>query len=118
MRRHNTQAWLINTGLTGGPYGVGHRIKLAHTRAIIDAIHDGTLAEMPTVVDERFGFAIPTRCPGVPEEILQPRNTWSDPSAYDEMADRLARLFAQNFEKYRAGCSREVAEAGPRVVNV
>jgi len=69
-------------------------------------------------VDERFGFAIPTRCPGVPEEILQPRNTWSDPSAYDEMADRLARLFAQNFEKYRAGCSREVAEAGPRVVKV
>ena len=118
MRRHNTQAWLINTGLTGGPYGVGHRIKLAHTRAIIDAIHDGTLAEMPTVVDERFGFAIPTRCPGVPEEILQPRNTWSDPAAYDEMADRLARLFAQNFEKYRAGCSREVAEAGPRVVKV
>ncbi|CAM3306262.1 phosphoenolpyruvate carboxykinase (ATP) [Rhodothermus bifroesti] len=113
IRRHGTQVWLVNTGLTGGPYGQGRRIPLAYTRALVDAIHNGTLAQVPTEVDERFGFAVPVRCPGVPEVLLQPRNTWESPEAYDEMANRLARLFAQNFEKYRAGCTQEVAAAGP-----
>ncbi|MDX1531588.1 MAG: phosphoenolpyruvate carboxykinase (ATP), partial [Rhodothermales bacterium] len=78
MRTHGAETWLINTGLTGGPYGTGERMPLKYTRAIIDAIHDGSLADAPTETDPVFGFEVPTACPNVPDEILQPRNTWSD----------------------------------------
>jgi phosphoenolpyruvate carboxykinase (ATP) len=114
MRAHDTDAWLVNTGLTGGPHGAGERIDLPHTRALIDAIHDGALADAPTERDPRFGFAVPTRCPDVPEDILVARNTWDDPAAYDRAADKLARRFADNFEKYAADTDDAVAEAGPR----
>ncbi len=117
MRKHGATAWLVNTGLTGGPYGKGNRMSLAHTRAIIDAIHDGLLADVPTQADPIFGLQIPTQCPGVPAELLVPRNTWADPEAYDRQAQKLAALFSKNFEKYEAGCSREVVEAGPVLEN-
>lgn len=113
MRAHGAHAWLINTGLTGGAYGTGTRMNLPHTRAIIDAIHNGSLEQAPTQTDPIFGFAVPTECPGVPSEILIPRNTWQDGEAYDRTAHKLAGLFAENFKKYRDNCSAEIIEAGP-----
>lgn len=115
MRARGSNAWLVNTGITGGRYGVGHRMPLEHTRAIIDAIHDGSLAEAPTETDPTFGFAVPTTCAGVPDEVLIPRNTWSDPAAYDKQARKLAGLFAEHFETYEEGTSPEIAAAGPTV---
>lgn len=115
LRAHGASAWLVNTGWTGGPYGTGSRIDLPYTRAIIDAIHDGTLEDAPTEEDPIFGFQVPTRCPGVPPELLLPRNTWADAEAYDRMANKLAGLFRNNFGKYAERSSSEIAGAGPRV---
>ncbi|MDX1943939.1 MAG: phosphoenolpyruvate carboxykinase (ATP) [Pirellulaceae bacterium] len=117
MEQHAADAWLINTGWTGGPYGVGNRIRLAHTRAIIDAIHGGQLAKSPTSTEPVFGLAIPTACPGVPGEILTPKNTWSKPSAYDTKALHLAKLFQANFRQYSAGTTAEVQAAGPQALS-
>ena len=113
MRVHDTDAWLVNTGITGGPYGTGHRMPLPHTRSIIDAIHDGSLAAAPAQTDPTFGFAVPTECPEVPSEILIPRNTWDDKAAYDAQANKLAGLFADHFETYEDAASDEIAAAGP-----
>lgn len=113
MRDHGANAWLINTGYSGGAYGVGARMSLRHTRAIIDAIHNGDLDDVPTVEDPVFGVAVPTECPHVPSEILIPRNTWADKEAFDETARKLADLFTENFETYKEGCSQEIIEAGP-----
>ncbi|NNF59299.1 MAG: phosphoenolpyruvate carboxykinase (ATP) [Rhodothermaceae bacterium] len=115
IRTHGAETWLINTGLTGGPYGTGERMSLKYTRAIIDAIHDGSLANAPTETDPVFGFEIPTACPNVPDEILQPRNTWDDSEAYDEQRNKLAQRFAENFKKYEEGASEAIKEAGPTV---
>lgn len=115
MLQHGTRAWLVNTGWSGGPYGIGSRISLPYTRAIIDAIHDGSLNNVPFVEDPTFGFQVPTRCPNVPSEILIPRNTWADKEAYDRQALKLADLFERNFEKYEAGSSPEIIQAGPRI---
>src|SRR5262249_51068032 len=98
MRQHNAPGWLINTGWSGGAHGVGKRIKLAHTRGIIDAIHAGSLAGGKRQRDPVFGFEVVTACPGVPSEILWPRDTWSDKAAYDAAAKKLARLFIDNFK--------------------
>jgi phosphoenolpyruvate carboxykinase (ATP) len=89
----------VNTGWTGGPYGIGSRIKLGYTRAIVDAIHDGSLLHVPAVQDHRWRLMIPTSCPRVPSELLQPRHSWRDPEAYDQAADQLAALFRQNYQK-------------------
>jgi phosphoenolpyruvate carboxykinase (ATP) len=113
MRTHDTKAWLVNTGYTGGTYGVGARMKLEHTRAIIDAIHSGALLDMPFTTDDRFGLHIPTECPGVPPKILVPRRTWDDASAYDQTARELADRFVQNFAEYHGDVTREMLEAGP-----
>jgi len=115
LREHGANPWLVNTGWTGGPYGTGHRMSIAHTRAIIDGIHSGALAEAPTVTDPFFGFEVPTACPNVPGEVLIPRNTWADPEAYDVAARKLARLFQENFEQFADGASDEIKQAGPRV---
>ncbi|MCB0346791.1 MAG: phosphoenolpyruvate carboxykinase (ATP) [Bdellovibrionales bacterium] len=115
MRTHGSHAWLVNTGWSGGPYGVGSRMKLSYTRAIIDAIHDGSLAEAETVTDSIFGFAVPTSCANVPSEILIPRNTWKDAAAYDGKAKGLAQLFNKNFKQFESGASLEIIEAGPKV---
>ncbi len=115
MRRHQTDAWLVNTGWSGGAYGVGSRMKLSHTRAILDAIHDGSLAATATETDPVFGLAMPTGCPGVPPEALFPRNTWSEPAAYDDAARKLAGLFRDNFAHVAPDAGDDIRRAGPRI---
>ncbi|MDX1739930.1 MAG: phosphoenolpyruvate carboxykinase (ATP) [Rhodothermales bacterium] len=118
MRKHGASAWLVNTGWSGGAYGVGSRISLKYTRAIIDAIHSGELAAADTVEEPIFGMAVPVECTGVPSEILMPRNTWKDQEAYDKAAGKLATLFDKNFEKYEAGANEEIIAAGPLLTKV
>ena len=113
MRQHQVRVWLVNTGWGGGRYGVGKRISLKHTRAIVDAIHRGALASARTERDPVFGFDVVTECPNVPREILRPRSAWTDPSAYDATARRLAELFRENFKTYEAGVGAEIKPAGP-----
>ena len=113
MKQHNARVWLVNTGWGGGPYGTGKRISLKHTRAIIDAIHSGALKDAKRTVDPVFGFDIVTECPGVPNEILIPREAWGDKTAYDEVAGKLAGLFKENFKSYEAGASPEIRAASP-----
>jgi phosphoenolpyruvate carboxykinase (ATP) len=114
MKQHKTNAWLVNTGWSGGSYGVGKRLKLALTRKMIDAIHEGKLAEAATTADPIFGLSIPNQCPGVPSEVLTPRLTWQDKQACDATTKKLAGLFRENFKKYEAHASSEVRAAGPR----
>ena len=113
LGNHNANVWLINTGWIGGSYGVGSRIKLAYTRAIIDAIHSGELSDAPTAVDEVFGLSFVTRCSNVPDEVLSPRSLWKSTAEYDETATRLADLFRENFKSYEADVRSEVKVAGP-----
>jgi phosphoenolpyruvate carboxykinase (ATP) len=115
MKKHSSRVWLINTGWSGGAYGTGKRIKLAHTRAILDAIHDGALAKAQTKRDPVFGFEVVTACPGVSPEILWPRDTWTDQAAFDATSIKLARLFVDNFKKYETGASAEILAAAPSV---
>ncbi len=115
MKLHHARAWLVNTGWTGGPYGVGSRMKLTYTRAVIDAIHDGFLADVPLHEDPIFELQIPASCPGIPTEMLVPRNTWADVDAYDRTARNLAGLFRDNFNTFADGVSDEVRQAGPKV---
>jgi phosphoenolpyruvate carboxykinase (ATP) len=114
MERHKVNVWLINTGWTGGAYGEGHRMKLSYTRAMITAALEGKLNNVETVNDPVFGVAIPKEVPGVPAEVLTPKNTWADKNAYDEKAKYLAGLFVRNFEKYASGVSEEVLAAAPK----
>ncbi len=113
IARHGVQCWLVNTGWSGGPYGVGQRIRLAHTRAMLRAALGGHLTGMPTRQDPVFGLDVPTTCPEVPAGILDARSTWADPSSYDARARELARLFQKNFEEF-PDVPRGVREAGPR----
>lgn len=106
---------MINTGWTGGPYGVGNRMKLNYTRAMISAALEGTLNNVEMDTHPVFGVAIPKECPQVPAELLNPRNTWADKAAYDEKASYLASLFIRNFEKYADGVSSEILAASPRI---
>jgi len=103
IRTHKSNVWLVNTGWSGGPYGVGSRMKLAYTRAIVDAIHSGELKDMPTQIDPNFGLRILTRCPQVPAEILNPRDAWSDAADYDNCAKRLATQFDENYAQFQPG---------------
>ncbi|MFT7624684.1 MAG: phosphoenolpyruvate carboxykinase (ATP), partial [Myxococcota bacterium] len=102
IARSGANVWLVNTGWSGGAYGTGKRMKLGYTRAIVDAIHDGSLAGTDSVTDPIFGVAIPTAVEGVPNEILVPKNTWADKDGFDATAQKLARMFAANFEKYES----------------
>ena len=113
LRRHGSQAWLINTGWTGGPHGVGRRIALRHTRRMVRAAIGGELAGADTRLDPIFGLAVPRRVEGVPAELLTPRATWADPVAYDQRAARLADMFRDNFAQFADGVPDEVAAAGP-----
>jgi phosphoenolpyruvate carboxykinase (ATP) len=115
LRKHGAQPWLVNTGWSGGGHGVGARMKLSYTRAIIDAIHSGALDKVATQEDPVFGLAVPTSVPGVPSEILVPRNTWADRAAYDAQAKKVAALFRDNFKKYETEASDELRAAGPRL---
>jgi phosphoenolpyruvate carboxykinase (ATP) len=113
MAEHNSACWLVNTGWSGGAYGTGQRMKIAHTRAMIRAILNGSLAGVGTEPDPIFGVGVPVSCPGVPLEVLQPRNTWADKEAYDRQARNLARLFNENFKKYEDGVSAAVRKVAP-----
>jgi phosphoenolpyruvate carboxykinase (ATP) len=115
LRRHQAKCWLVNTGWTGGPFGVGDRMKLAHTRAMLDRALSGALDNVPAEPHPVFRVAVPKACPGVPDGILDARASWPDPGAYDRAAADLARRFHRNFEKF-AGVSRDVADAGPLLV--
>lgn len=112
LDRHQAQVWLINTGWTGGPYGVGERIPLPYTRAIIHAVLARQLEAIPTRMEEHFGLQVPAACPGVPERLLDPRATWPDPAAYDERARALAAQFRASFEPFAAEVQPQVASAG------
>jgi phosphoenolpyruvate carboxykinase (ATP) len=101
MQQHGARVWLVNTGWTGGAYGTGHRMSLKHTRALLSAALDGSLDKATFEMDPVFGLEVPTTCEGVPSEILQPRNTWQDKSAYDEKAKQLFELFTKNYEKFQ-----------------
>lgn len=115
VEKHGASTWLVNTGWTGGPHGVGHRMSLKHTRAIIDAINNGTLDGVETRTDELFGFEVPVSCPGVPDDILDPKATWSDAAAYDAQAKKLAQLFIDNFKTFEDGASDAILSAAPRL---
>ncbi len=111
---HDTGCWLINTGWSGGPHGVGSRMNIHHTRAMLNAALAGELDAVDYTEHPVFRVAVPTSCPGVPADILDPRSTWADTDAYDRKARELAAAFARNFEEYRPMVSAEVAAAGPR----
>lgn len=113
IKQHGATAWLVNTGWTGGAHGVGSRMKLKYTRAMIDAIHSGAFENVEFVVDSNFGFSVPTSCPEVPSEILVPENTWASKADYEKTKNKLIVLFQENFKKYAAGVNKEIVEAGP-----
>ncbi len=113
MAEHNATCWLINTGWSGGQYGVGSRMKIPWTRAMLNAALNGDLDDVEFVQDPRFRVEIPTSCPDVPSEVLQPRGTWNSGEEYDMTADKLARMFNENFKRYESGVSSEVNSAGP-----
>ena len=110
---YGTQVYLVNTGWSGGPYGIGSRIKLAYTRAMVTAALNGDLAKADYVHDDRFNVEIPVSVPDVPPEIMIPRNTWADQQAYDRQADQLADMFIDNFARKYPDMPKEILEAGP-----
>ena len=114
IAKHQARVWLVNTGWTGGPYGVGSRMKIAHTRAMINAALAGTLDGVSYQVDPIFNLEVPTSVPGVPADVLTPRNTWTDKAAYDAQARKLAQMFSDNFKTFEATAADEVRAAGPR----
>jgi phosphoenolpyruvate carboxykinase (ATP) len=115
MKEHGVNVWLVNTGWSGGSYGQGSRIKLRYTRAIIDAIHAGSLTSAKTRKNSTFGFEVVTECPNVPQEILLPEEIWDDPAAYQAAARKLASLFVKNFALYESGVSESVKASGPKI---
>jgi phosphoenolpyruvate carboxykinase (ATP) len=115
IRKYGSQCWMVNTGWTGGPYGTGSRIKIAYTRAMIDALLKGLLNDVEYATDPIFGVRVPLCCFDIPAEMLTPRSTWQDPQAFDEQASKLARMFADNFKQFADAVPPEVASAGPKV---
>jgi phosphoenolpyruvate carboxykinase (ATP) len=113
LRRHGATCWLVNTGWSGGPYGVGQRMKIGLTRRLLRAALAGELDDVAFAPDPWFKVLVPASCPGVPPAVLSPRATWGDPAAYDDQARALAARFDANFDKYRATVPAEVAAAGP-----
>ena len=115
MKEHNVNIWMINTGWSGGPYGIGHRMKLPFTRSMITAALEGKLDNVAFEAHPVFGMMMPMTCPDVPSDILNPRNTWADKSSYDLKAKDLASQFIKNFEKYAAGVNEETLAAAPKI---
>jgi len=113
LERHDVPVWLVNTGWTGGSYGIGERMNINHTRNMVRAALSGVLADVPTEIDPIFRVAVPTSVPGVPAALLRPRDTWPDPAEYDAAAHRIARMFHENFATFADGVSKAVREAGP-----
>ena len=115
MTEANVNVFMINTGWSGGPYGIGSRMKLAYTRAMITAALEGKLDNVEFEAHPVFGMMMPKECPNVPSEILKPRNTWANKKGYDEKAVALAKQFVKNFEKYASGVSEEILAAAPKI---
>jgi len=118
MKKYQANAWLVNTGWTGGGPGVGKRMSLKHTRAILDAIHSTdskSLTKSSTTTLPIFGLQIPTECANVPSDILVPRKAWKDTAAYDQQLKKLGGMFIQQFEKYKSQASKAIIDAGPKV---
>ncbi|MCB1637510.1 MAG: phosphoenolpyruvate carboxykinase [Thiothrix sp.] len=113
ISEHGVSCWLLNTGWSGGPYGVGERMKISHTRSMLNAALRGDLKTVETRLDPIFGLHVPVSCPEVPAEILDPANTWTDRAAYQQKAEQLAQAFHANFARYADGVSPEIREAGP-----
>jgi len=113
IREHHVNVWMINTGWIGGPYGVGKRIKLACTRAMINAALEGKLDNVAYEAHPVFRMLMPKECPGVPAEVLNPRNTWKNKNDYDKEANSLARQFIKNFEKFPGQVEEEILEGAP-----
>ncbi len=114
LAQHDAAVWLVNTGWTGGPAGVGSRMKLGYTRAMVQALLRGELTHTPTETDPVFGLHVPTVIPGVPASVLKPRETWKDKAAYDAQAAKLAGMFRENFRKFESAVGPEVVAAGPK----
>ena len=114
LAAHGTTAWLVNTGWTGGSFGVGHRMPIAHTRALIAAALAGNLDDVAYEIDPVFNVEVPVTCPGVPAEVLRPRQTWANGADYDAQAGKLAAMFAQNFKAFAGAATGDVVAAGPR----
>jgi len=113
IRRYQAKVWLINTGWSGGPCGTGKRIAIPHTRAMVNAALDGKLDDQPSWTDPVFGLAVPNSVPDVPDQLLRPRTTWSDATAYDAQAQKLAKMFHENFRTYADEVEAAIREAGP-----
>ncbi|RZL44509.1 MAG: phosphoenolpyruvate carboxykinase (ATP) [Pedobacter sp.] len=116
MEENNVNVWLVNTGWSGGPYGIGNRMKLSYTRAMITAALKGSLLNESYTEHPVFGLLMPDHCNGVPSDILNPRNTWSDPHNYDHKANELANAFIQNFRQFEDIADKEILKALPKVV--
>ena len=114
LRKYKTKVYLVNTGWTGGPYGTGSRMKLSYTRAMVSAALDGSLDEAQYCHDPRFNLDIPQSCPGVPEKIMNPRDTWKDGAAYDAQAEKLAEMFRKNFAEKYPDMPENIVSAGPK----
>jgi phosphoenolpyruvate carboxykinase (ATP) len=114
ISKHNTSVYLINTGWSGGPYGVGERIKIEYSRAMVTAAIIGSLDIVKFSHNDIFNLDIPTECPGVPSEILESRNTWVDKDSYDLSAKKLSQMFVDNFKKFE-NISDEIRLAGPKL---
>lgn len=115
MEEYHCPVWLVNTGWVRGPYGIGHRIDLTRTRALLRAALSGELEHVPFDADPIFGVEVPRECPDVPSHVLKPRDNWKDPAAYDAMANRLAKLFRDKFANFAADAPEEVRQAAPKV---
>ena len=115
ISRYKARVWLVNTGWTGGAFGVGQRMSIGHTRAMISAALSGQLDNVKYHRHPVFNVEMPTACPGVPNEVLDPRSTWDDKAAYDAQGKKLATMFVKNFKTFEADVDRSVVEAGPRV---
>ncbi|MCC7425404.1 MAG: phosphoenolpyruvate carboxykinase [Alphaproteobacteria bacterium] len=114
LKQHDATCWLVNTGWSGGSYGTGKRMAIAHTRALLRAALDGKLAQAPTVADPFFGLAMPTACEGVPADVLNPRNTWADKGGYDRTARDLVVRFEENFRQFETAVGDDVKAAAIR----
>ena len=115
ITHHQSTVWLVNTGWSGGPAGVGQRMKIAYTRAMVRAALNGSLRDVPTESDPIFGVHVPVSCPGVPPEVLKPRNTWVDKDAYDRQARDLALRLIENFKQFVGTVDPKVVAAGPTI---
>jgi phosphoenolpyruvate carboxykinase (ATP) len=115
IERYGVKCWLVNTGWVGGAFGVGKRISIKHTRALLNAALTGQLNDVQYKTDPVFGFEVPTTCPSVPDEILEPSASWASKEEYDNKYKQLAQRFVENFKKFEDQTPKEVIEAGPHI---